>query len=140
MQDTATILWKKFSDYDTSRPFLPWAMRFAYFEVLKLRRKKGRNRLVFSDELMEKLADEYPIEEPLLTSRRKALDICLNRLTDTDRQLIRDRYSTGRTIQNLAASLGRAPHKLYYSLEKVRAGLMNCIEKRLIREGFDVGY
>ena len=65
MQDTATVLWKKFSDYDASRPFLPWAMRFAYFEVLKLRRRRGRNRLVFSDELMEKLADEYPVEEPL---------------------------------------------------------------------------
>lgn len=140
MQDTASILWKKFADYDSSRPFLPWAMRFAYLEVLKLRRKKGRNRLVFSDELVEKLAEDYPVEEALLASRRKALETCLQKISESDRELIRERYSTGHSIQSLAARMNRPPHRLYYSLEKVRSTLMLCIEKRLIKEGFDVGY
>jgi len=140
MQETASILWKKFSDYDTERPFLPWAMRFAYFEVLKVRRKKGRSRLIFSDELVTKLADEYPVADPLLESRRKALEECLGKLCDADRNLIAGRYSAGQTVRDLAESEGRPVQKLYYALEKIRKGLMECIERRLRKEGWDVGY
>ena len=34
-------------------PFVPWAIRFAYLEVLKWRQKLAREKLVFSDALLE---------------------------------------------------------------------------------------
>lgn len=140
MQETATILWKKIADYDQERPFLPWAMRFAYFEVLKVRRKEGRSRLVFSDELVMKLADEYPVADPLLETRRDALEECLGKLGDTERNLIYKRYSTGQSIRDLAHVEGKPVEKLYYSLEKIRASLMVCVERHMKKEGWDVGY
>src|SRR5262249_45038971 len=35
-----TALWQKFDQYDPSRPFLPWAKRFAHHEVLMYHRKQ----------------------------------------------------------------------------------------------------
>ena len=34
LQQTATRLWAKWDEYDVDQPFTPWAIKFAYFEVL----------------------------------------------------------------------------------------------------------
>ncbi len=138
MQETATLLWKKFADYDRERPFLPWAMRFAYFEVLKQRKRLGKSRLIFSDELLATIASDYAGEEPVLRSRRGALDACLAKLSDRDRDLLRRRYASRETISDLAAEAGRSVHKLYYALERIRENLMLCVDRTLRKEGWDV--
>ena len=35
LQETSVALFRKFEDYDPAKPFLAWAFRFAYLEVLK---------------------------------------------------------------------------------------------------------
>ena len=44
LQDVSVLLWKKWDQYDPERPFVPWAIRFAYLEVLKWRQKLARER------------------------------------------------------------------------------------------------
>ena len=44
VQDTARVLWQKAADYDPTQPFLPWARKFAWFEVLKFRCREGLKR------------------------------------------------------------------------------------------------
>ena len=34
LQETNLVLWEKAAEYDPSRPFLPWAMRFAQFQAM----------------------------------------------------------------------------------------------------------
>ena len=55
LQDVSVLLWKKWDQYDPERPFVPWAIRFAYLEVLKWRQRQAREKLVFSDSLLEQL-------------------------------------------------------------------------------------
>ncbi len=45
LQETSVALFRKWDQYDTARPFLPWAYRFAYFQVQKLREKSARSPL-----------------------------------------------------------------------------------------------
>jgi DNA-directed RNA polymerase specialized sigma24 family protein len=35
-QETAVDLWKTFDQYDPDCPFVPWACRFAYFQILRI--------------------------------------------------------------------------------------------------------
>jgi RNA polymerase sigma-70 factor (ECF subfamily) len=137
MQDTAALLWRKFSEYDPDRPFLPWAMRFAYFEVLKHRKKVGQSRLIFSDALVDTLAADYDKIAPELESRRKALAHCLTKLSGRDRELLQHRYDAGKTIQQLAAQQKRSVHKLYHTLDHLRGALMECVLRNMRKEGFD---
>lgn len=131
MQETAALLWKKFADYDASQPFLPWARRFALFEVLKWRQRLGRSKLIFNDDLVHQMAAEQDAIQPELEQRRKALDTCLAKLGQRERQLLRQRYQDGLTVMDLATSEGVKPHKLYYALEKIRRQLLACIEATL---------
>ena len=53
LQETNLVLWEKSGEFDGSRPFLPWAMRFAQLQAMAWlkRRQRQQNRLVFDDEL-----------------------------------------------------------------------------------------
>ena len=56
-QNVATVLWRKFGEYDRSRSFAAWAVGIARLEVLKRRQTLARSRLVFSEEAVAALAE-----------------------------------------------------------------------------------
>ncbi len=133
MQNTAVSLWEKFATFDQSREFLPWAMRMAYFEVLRFRKKCSRERLVFCEELLEVMAGETAgpdLAEPV----RQALEGCLSRLDPRLRMLVEARYAQGTSITALARSTKQSVHRLYRQLEKVRAQLVTCVKREMADE------
>ncbi|MCW1925054.1 sigma-70 family RNA polymerase sigma factor [Luteolibacter arcticus] len=134
MQETAISLWEKFDTFDRTREFLPWAMRLAYFEVLSFRKKRSRDRLVFSDEAVEALAAEEP-EVELTEHVREALETCLCRLDPRARAVVEARYGKGSSISDLAIHRKESVHRLYRILDKVRALLIDCVRGQLIDQG-----
>src|SRR5262245_60404354 len=92
LQETSVALYRKVAEYDPAQPFLPWAFRFAYLEVLKQRERSQRNNLLLTREVIERLAAERVGLEPTLQARLVALEACLKQLPAEDRQLIRRRY------------------------------------------------
>lgn len=137
MQEVAVALWNKFDQFDAERPFIPWACRFAYFQVLKHRSKVGRSRLVFGDNLIELLASDYEDEHELMTARRRALDDCLAKLPSRDREIVERRYDSTATIQELAESRKLSVHKLYHALDRIRRSLLQCTQNALKKEGYE---
>jgi RNA polymerase sigma-70 factor (ECF subfamily) len=69
IQETAVALLDKFIEYDDERPFLPWAIRFAYLEVLKWRQHHARSGLIYSEDLLVKLEATIAEESPMLEIR-----------------------------------------------------------------------
>ena len=134
MQDTALSLWDKFETFDTTREFLPWAFRLACFEVLRFRKKCSRERLVFSNELIEILADEVS-GEGFGENLKQALDGCLRRLDSRQREVVNARYVAGNSIAELAKTRNESPHRLYRDLEKSRTLLAICVRRKLADEG-----
>jgi RNA polymerase sigma-70 factor (ECF subfamily) len=106
----------------------------ARFEVLKHRRRIARDRLVFSEELLELLADEGTIEIEERERERRALDHCVERLPAPHRELVRRCYQSGASIKEAAEALGRSATALYKTLHRVRKLLLDCIERRLAEE------
>ena len=61
MQESSVVLWRKFSEFDQSgsdADFRGWAFMIARYEVLKYRRRRATDRVQFSDEVFDLLADE----------------------------------------------------------------------------------
>jgi RNA polymerase sigma-70 factor (ECF subfamily) len=129
LQQTALALWQKFDQYDPGRPFLPFAKRFAYNEVLMHHRKKRRYKFL-TRELIETLVEQQ--EEDLSAQRRLALQGCLEMLPETDRLLLDERYSeSGKTIQQLASDTGQKANVLYKALARIRRQLLDCVSQKL---------
>ncbi len=137
MQEVSIQLWRKLDEFDPEQPFVPWAIRFAYLEVLKWRQRQARERVLFSEELVAQLDATIEEESPLLEVRRRALDGCLKKLGDNDRRLLLARYGQHGAVQRQAARSGIDVRRLYYVVEKLRGRLLGCIETTLAREGWD---
>ena len=134
IQETMAQLWEHFGEYDRSRPFLPWACRFAYRNVLMHRRKESTRRTYLSEAVLESLAQDYPQDSDWEESRRRALRVCLSNLTAPQSDLVRARYETEESLIQIADRLGRSVNSLYKSLQRIRSRLVDCVEQRLSSE------
>src|SRR5271154_4285984 len=74
LQETLLAITGKFDDYDPSRPFLPWACKFAYYKVMQHRDRNPRQLRFFATEVLELLAVERDEQAHLLQSRLAALE------------------------------------------------------------------
>jgi RNA polymerase sigma-70 factor (ECF subfamily) len=136
LQDVSVALWEKWSDYDAQRPFVPWAIRFAYREILKWRQTQARERLVFCEEVLESMHTTYQEEVPLMEARRQALGGCLEKLSSQERIWLDRRYARHGAIQDEAKDQGMTLNQIYYALEKIRNRLLSCIGQAMRKEGW----
>jgi RNA polymerase sigma-70 factor (ECF subfamily) len=138
-QEAAVTMWQQFSEYDPSRPFRPWALRYIYFTALKLRKRSRGNRYKISDEAVAALAEAVAADtddSPTLTQRRlEALGECIDKLPAPARRLMSLRYRQGLSIQEIARRGGRNLNSLYKSFEKMRAALQQCVDAALFEQG-----
>jgi len=134
MQDTNLDLWAHYGEFDFDRPFLPWAYTFAYHRVLAFRKSAGRSRLVFSDDVLKKISQAYKHDETPADARLAALNRCLEKLNDGQRQLIRDRYVDRVPVQTLSDRFGGTANQISARLYLIRRILAKCIEGTFLGE------
>ncbi|MBI1371028.1 MAG: sigma-70 family RNA polymerase sigma factor [Planctomycetes bacterium] len=134
VQEAAADLWRKFDEYDADKPFLPWAARFAFVEVMRHRKRENVRRKYFSDAVVEALADDRLRYQQLLVQQRRALDGCLSHLKPGERELIETRYGEDKTIVELAQESGRPTNTLYVALTRLRRKLLTCLNRSLADE------
>ncbi len=134
-QQTSIVLWQKFDTFETDTDLVSWSCQTAQFQVLNFLRVKRRSRVCFSDDLVETFAVSQSDRSDISTARRSALRYCVAKLKAGDRHLIELCYGGAKTIKAAAKVLGRSADGVYKSLNRIRAGLMQCINQRLTDEG-----
>lgn len=134
LQETNVRLWEEFDRFEPGTNFAAWAIRVAHYQVLTWRKRRDRSRLVFDDDVLARVASESA-DESGDDSRRAALAECLDRLPDRNRDLLLRCYADRATIRSVAEELRRSTEAVYKSLQRIRAALHECIERRLAGEG-----
>ena len=129
MQETCLALARKFSEYDQTRPFLPWACGFAYLKVLQHRDRHPQRAVLLPADVLELVATVRQEEEPVLAARLAVLDRCLEKLAAADRDLIRARYVDRVAPDDIAARLHISRRSTFRQLERVRRLLHACIDR-----------
>lgn len=135
LQETSVALFRKFEQYDATRPFLPWAYRFAYLQVQKHREKSARSPLLFSEDVMDLLANERTHIEPQLDERLRLLDGCLGKLTPQDKELVTRRYALRESAEDMMQRFDMSRRTLFRNLELLRQRLHECVSHQLQTEG-----
>ncbi len=136
LQEVCISISRKFGEYDRTRPFLPWACRFAYFKVLKfLEQERPRRMIRLPAEVLELLAVARDEEEPILAERLVALEKCLGKLTDRDRGMIVARYVDRTAIDDIAKSFSQSRRTMFRNLERIRRLLFDCIDRSVVLGG-----
>jgi RNA polymerase sigma-70 factor (ECF subfamily) len=133
LQETNLVLLRKAAEYDPARPFLPWALGFARFEVMAWRKRQSRDRLLLDDDVVAALADQLAEDPPArgdAADRLDALERCRRRLPDETRRLLDLRYREGESVRAIAARLGRTENVVSVTLFRIRQALLRCMGGR----------
>jgi RNA polymerase sigma-70 factor, ECF subfamily len=131
LQNTSMAVLRKFSEYDPSRPFLPWALGVAKFEILGHRRDAARDRMVFDSAFLEHYTQTWAQVAPRINDEASALRDCVSELKGRPRTIIMLRYADGQTSETIAAELKLSAANVRTILKRVREALKQCVEKRM---------
>ncbi len=137
LQEVSLILWEKFDERNPPDDFVSWACHVAYLHVLEHRRKRRRQRVIFSDKMLERVAEAGVVRaaELRLDERLETLASCIGKLDRRDRDLLAERYKEGATARSAAERLGRSLEAVYKALARVRRLLHDCVGRTLVEEG-----
>ena len=135
-QQTALVLWRKFSEYQPGTSFIAWAIRVAQFEIMNYVKARRRRKVFFNDGILEAVAANYQIESSeAQAARLEALAKCLDRLSPRDRTMLMQCYSVGSDYREIAAAAGKSLTAVYKAISRIRQALHYCIQKSLAAEG-----
>ncbi len=134
LQETNVILLRKAREFEPGTNFTAWAFRIARFEVMTWRRKLGRSRLTFNDDLVDSLATTAERLDDGYESRVEALRECLEKLPERQRDVVRLRYLEEWSVADLAAKTGDKANAISQLLFRARQNLLRCVEKTLQRQ------
>jgi len=137
LQETAIALWAKADEYRLDEPFMPWAVRFAWFQVRKFRMyqaRRNRHVVALSDEALAALAVDRARFEVDAADRDQILRQCVEKLAEADRTLLGQRYDQRISIREVARQRGVEPAHLYKRLGQIRQTLLDCIHQTTSEE------
>lgn len=133
LQEVAIVLVRKAEEYDTSRPFGPWARGIARRELASYLRARADEAAVLDPETLEVCAPAF--ETVWLgehtEARKAALAECVETVSDGGRKVLELRYHERLSCPEIARALGRTVQAVYGILKRVKNALRECVEARL---------
>ncbi len=136
-QETNMVLWRKAGEYDFEREFLPWAFAIARNQVRAARQKTGRDRLLFDDESVNRIADRMMQRAARHDDRRTALSSCLDQLPAQQQELVDRRYQQNQSLDEIASDTRRTANTVAVTIHRLRQSLAKCIEQKLAHPSFE---
>jgi RNA polymerase sigma-70 factor, ECF subfamily len=133
LQDATTVLWRKFEQYQPGSDFVRWACRVARLEVLAYHRHRRRLRTIFSDEVVDAVAETVLELSETAAARAEALDDCVELLPPRDRTLLNMKYQSAQSVKQIASAIGRTESAVYKALQRIHEELFDCVEGKLER-------
>jgi RNA polymerase sigma-70 factor (ECF subfamily) len=134
VQQVALTAARRFDEFDASRPFLAWVLWLAKSRIVDHYRQQARERRLFSEGLLDRLAAALVSQQVELPARQAALERCLERLPEKSRRLLTLRYAEDASVAEVATAVQSTAGAVRVMLFRIRNLLSQCIEEQLANE------
>jgi RNA polymerase sigma-70 factor (ECF subfamily) len=134
VQQVALTAARRFDEFDASRPFLAWVLWLAKSRIVDHYRQQARERRLFSEGLLDRLAAALVSQQAELPARQAALERCLERLPEKSRRLLTLRYAEDASVAEVATAVQSTAGAVRVMLFRLRNLLSQCIEEQLANE------
>jgi RNA polymerase sigma-70 factor len=135
-QETMLTAWRRLDDFDQSRPFGPWLRGIASKLVLAYIREHGRKPILVDAEILEILEKQIELIESrkgdTLDEKVSELHLCIERLPESFRQIIRSRYFDGIRHEDLSKQLSLSIDAVLKRLQRARFLLRDCLIQKQV--------
>jgi len=134
VQQVAVTAARRFDEYDPTRPFVAWVLWLAKARVIDHYRSQGRRRLVFSEVLLDQIAESLVRRQSQDAARTAALEKCIGKLPEKSRRLMEMRYADDASMEAIAAALQSTAGAVRVMLFRIRGLLADCVRAELAKE------
>ena len=134
-QDTASILWAKYEQFQTDRNFLSWARQIAKNRILNYYTKK-KSVFIMDEELIDQLSIQAEHVSEISDHKKAALKNCIKKMNRQDASIIQLRYHQGVSMSEIASKRQQSVNTLYKRMTLLLTLLHSCIQKALLEKGF----
>jgi len=128
LQETASVLWRRFDEFQEGTHFDRWACKVARLQTLSFRQKSRHHACLLDQKTIEALATDADRMHGKLVAMHETLDDCLDRLGDEDRRLLDERFLAGRTNTEIGRRLDKSESTISRALTRVYNTLLACIQ------------
>jgi RNA polymerase sigma-70 factor (ECF subfamily) len=129
LQETNIVLWKESRQYAAGTNFKAWAFRIAHFQCMAYRQRRLRDKVVFSDEVVARLAIESKELDATYEQRAATLGRCLEQIQSRSREALRLRYAEGVAVKDMAMKMDSTSNAVSQLLFRARQWLAECIKR-----------
>ncbi len=133
-QETMLTAWRRFRDYDPTRPLAHWlrgiARRLILAHYASLRRRQVYCDESFLEAIEQRMSRIDSHTGDTWSDKVAALDLCLERLPESLRQSIRLFYTDNRGTAEIAQQLNASQEAVKKRLQRARALLADCLRRK----------
>ena len=131
LQETASVLWEKFDEYEEGTNFSAWAICIAKNKCLQFLRANKKTKELFKVDFYEQIANVAERSSHDYSRRLKALDECMQKLSKNSQKLLRLRYKKNLPVKEISLRTGWSVNQLYYQSSQIFDLLRICVSKSL---------
>ena len=132
-QETVLVMCRKFKDFEPNSNFVAWGLEIARNKIMNYRQKQRSSDILFNAVLIQKINKRSGRFLGEMERRADALEDCIAKLSERDRQLLKFRYEMCSKISDISKKIGRPIHGLYKTFARIHIALRFCVEKTLLR-------
>lgn len=130
LQETILVMWEKFDTFQEGTSFFAWSKKIAYFKVINYLERSHHRDVYFNEEVLASIEKQSDIFERS-DIRVEALENCMARLGDNDKELLRLKYAEGMSIKEVARHKSRSADGMYKVMARIHSVLEECIRRNL---------
>jgi RNA polymerase sigma-70 factor (ECF subfamily) len=134
LQNTISVIWRKFSTYQPGTDFQAWAIQIARCEIYNFFKKNPSGQCTLNEQLLEVIEQESGTMLDGLEQRLAALKECVVKLNSQDRQLIKLRYEQDCTLKAISSRLGISTTAVFKRIAIIHGRLVRCVRMQLALE------
>ena len=135
LQRANLVLCRKADTYQSGTNLRAWAMTVANYEIMAYRKTLARDRLVFTEEVLEMIETQDVEKSPQQAQRLIHLRHCLQGMSSKNRELLDRRYQGEHKLDKIADEIGNTIGAVKVKLHRLRRQLMRCIQNRMLKDG-----
>ncbi len=132
-QETMVVAWRRLDDFDHTRPFGPWLRGIARRQLQAHHRKEGFRRTTQAalDRLDERLVQVGNQPGDTWKDKLDILRACVQSLPEHYHAVVTHRYFKEQAIGQLARTLALSVSAVKKRLQRARALVLDCMERKL---------
>lgn len=134
LQEVALVIVDRYSSYDSTQPFIGWALGISRRVVWTHLRSSYRVRDQELKDAIDQVSSAFEKLDPHAQEMKDALSHCVEKVGGEGRRALLLRYEEGLELKQIAERLRKSTSAISALLYRVRSALRECIDRRLSAE------